>query len=138
MFLAHYYEVNNFISCFCIFIKLIVILYNLDFNCICFFFSLKYRLIWPCIQLFYTPCAKSKKHRMQHMFWKNAFILNDLGRKLALFFCQKQHSFSGFMKWTYARIQYHLSHWGMFPSSWKSYFTRWHFLSKNEKTLNLP
>lgn len=50
MSLSHYYEVNNFISCFCIFIRLIVVLYNLDFNCICFFFfSLKYGLIWPCI-----------------------------------------------------------------------------------------
>lgn len=26
----------------------------------------------------------------------------------------------------------------MLPSSWKSYFTQWCFLSKNEKTMNLP
>lgn len=31
------------------------------------------------------------------------------------------------MHWTYETIQYHLNHWGLLPSSWKSYFIQWHF-----------
>lgn len=61
------------------------------------------------------------------------FKPNDLERKFSLFCCQKQHPFSRFMKWTYARIQYHLSHWGMLPSSWKSYFTQGTFFQKMRK-----
>lgn len=42
------------------------------------------------------------------------------------------------MQWTYKTIQYHLNHWDLLPSSWKSHFIQWHVLSKSEKTTILP
>lgn len=79
------------------------------------------------------------RNTVQRTFWTSIFLTSWFRKETCFLLLSKvAFFFSGFMHWTYETIQYHLNHWGLLPSSWKSYFIQWHFLSKSEKTMILP